>query len=790
MEQNAPPWRAIGPSNISGRTLAIALNPQNPNTIYAGSASGGLWCSYSAGVGERAWEYVRTGFPVLGVAAIAVAPDDSNTIYIGTGEVYGSPESFPGVAVRTTRGSYGIGILKSTDAGRTWSKSLDWFFDQRRGVQKIRIDPTDANSVWAATTEGTFKTTDAGANWVQVLDVVMATDIAIHPQNSDTLFVACGGMASRGHGIYRTLDGGVNWQELNLGPDGPETFNGKAMLAIAQSSPNVVFASIGESNGDLRFSSEHDTWLCKSVDFGETWRVVSTEKYASIQGWYSHDVAVNPINADEVWTAGITIYPWISREGGVNLQFADPPNMFVPATGVRTNTYPHLNFWADYHEIVFHPTDPSIIYFANDGGVFRTTDGGLTSENCNGGYQTTQFYNGTSSSLSDSLFFIGGMQDNLSGAYQGSTAWTRIGNSDGGWTGIDEGGGALYVSAQNAQIYKHPEGIGSDLEAIWPSSGVVGANFVTPFVLSPVDNQTLYLGSQVVHRSDDGGQSWSITNNGQALDGNPVLSLAASYQSTDVVYAATTPNGLRGHVFRTDDGGEFWVDITADLPDRFPTDLAVDPNSDQNIFITFGGFGSSHAFKSSDGGETWIDVGVGLPDVPTWAVTVDPLFPDHIYVGNALSVYLTADGGDGWQEYSEGLPDAIIAMDLSVSRRNRALRVATHGNGVFERKLFGTESGDEPIAQDFRLRQNYPNPFNASTTIEYFLPEATEVLLKVYNINGQEITTLVRTSEAAGLKRIVWDGTDASGRLVSSGVYIYRLQAGGFVESRQMILLK
>ncbi|MCG8604612.1 hypothetical protein MJD09_06365, partial [bacterium] len=236
------PWRPIGPTNIGGRTLAIALNPQNPNTVYAGSASGGLWRSLSGGRGADAWEKIRTGFPVLGVSAIAMAANDSNTIYIGTGEMYGRAETFPGiVGDRTTRGSYGIGILKTTDGGLTWSKALDWTLNQRRGVQDVRIDPLDSNTVWAATTEGTYKSTDAGATWNLVLDVVMRTDIAMNPNDSDTVFVACGGMGSPGHGLYRTLDGGANWDKMDLlGPS--FTFLGKAKLGMSQSSPNIVYA--------------------------------------------------------------------------------------------------------------------------------------------------------------------------------------------------------------------------------------------------------------------------------------------------------------------------------------------------------------------------------------------------------------------------------------------------------------------------------------------------------------------------------------------------------------------
>jgi hypothetical protein len=240
------PWRPIGPHNIGGRTISIAFNPLNPNTVYAGSAGGGLWRSYAGGVGIDAWDYVSTGFPVLGVNSIAVAPNDSNIIYIGTGEVYGYQNSIGGLTIRTTRGSYGIGILKTTDAGLTWSKSLDWAYNQTRGVQAIRINPLNPNAVWAATTEGTYKSLDAGLTWTQVHNVIMANDLAINPLDTNIVFAACGNLGSLGHGIYRTTDGGATWLQLTAGL--PATFGGKAQLAIYQSSPNMIFASIGNGS--------------------------------------------------------------------------------------------------------------------------------------------------------------------------------------------------------------------------------------------------------------------------------------------------------------------------------------------------------------------------------------------------------------------------------------------------------------------------------------------------------------------------------------------------------------
>jgi photosystem II stability/assembly factor-like uncharacterized protein len=671
---------------MGGRTLAIAFDPQNPNTIYAGSASGGLWRSQTGGVGASAWEYVPTGFPVLGVSSIALAPGDSNTIYIGTGEVYNYQNAeVLGAANRSMRGSYGIGVLKTTDGGLTWTKSLDWSAHQRRGVQAVKVDPSNPDVVWTATTEGAYKSIDGGATWSRVLDVIMATDVVINPVDTEIVIVGCGGFSSPGHGIYRTTDGGATWSKRTQGL--PRTFAGKVLLAICDSSPNIVYASI--ANGFSVSGLDNATWLCRSADNGETWRIISTVDYAQYQGWYSHDVAVNPVNPDELFAVGINV--WRSMSGGRTLERRSRFTPFVGEVPPGDPEGPPDNVHPDIHDVVYHPSDPNIVYFATDGGVFRTTDGGATFEGCNGGYQTTQFYNGFSSSPNNSNLAMGGMQDNSTIIYRGSTTWSKyhIGG-DGSWTAIDPGNDSiLYGSAQVLQMFKSVDGGRSWCPIVPGVADRRPTSFAAPYVLGINNPDVLYAGRDLVYKSTNGGSSWRVTNGGAPLDGNPMLAMAISYQNSDVAYAASAPGRSRGGIFRTTNGGTTWDNITSNLPDRFPADVAVDPTNDAVVYVTFSGFGTSHAFKSEDGGATWQNIGAALPDVPTSAIVVDLLFPDHLYIGNDIGVYVSTDGGVIWQEFSEGLPDAVVVFDLSISPINRKLRAVTHGSGVFERDLIG-----------------------------------------------------------------------------------------------------
>ncbi len=773
----ADQWRQIGPHNIGGRTLAVAINPQNTKTIYAGSASGGLWRSFTEGKGAIAWHYMKTGFPALAVSSIAIAPNDSNIILIGTGEVYNQYSSIGGVSIRTTRGSYGIGILRTTNGGASWTKSLDWSYGQLRGVQAVKIHPNFAGRVWAATTEGIFKSVDTGKTWINVSDVPMGTDLLFDMLDSNVVIAAHGNLGSVGSGIYRTLDGGKTWDQLTQGL--PVIFGGKILFAQYKAAPNVIFASIG--NGAVS-----GTWLCKSTNFGDTWTTVSTFDYSSYQGWYSHIVGIDPGDSSKIICGGIDLFK--STNGGVTVTkksdwaawyFGTP----LPGEPEGPTNYSH----ADHHAIIYDPNNNNKIYFGNDGGVFCSTDGGEKFEGRNGGYQTTQFYNGFSSAWLDSNLAMGGLQDNATAIYEGTVAWRRVIGGDGCMTAMSPTSkDTMYGSSQSLNVLRSTNrGISFGGMSI-PSGSIT--NFVGPYNLSESNPKVLYAGRDKIYKTTNGGTNWTTTNANAALDGNPVLTIAIARTHSDTVYASTTPVSSRGRMFRTTNGGTAWTNITGTLPDRYLIDIAVDPKNSAVVYVTASGFGTSHLFKSTNAGTSWSDFGIGLPDVPTSAVAIDPFNTNNIYVGNDLGVYISTNGGVSWTSFSDGLYDATLIMDLSISRKNKAIRAVTHGSGVFERKLFdGTTSvnAERLIVKEFFLEQNFPNPFNPVTTIRYHLSADRFTTLKVYDAVGREVATLVNELKEAGAYTAQFDG----GKL-PSGIYFARLSCSGKSQMRKLVLMK
>lgn len=770
--EDTDPWEAIGPHNRGGRTLNLAFNPQNPNTIYAGSASGGLWRTYTSGFGAVGWEMVDTGFPILGVSTIAFAPGDSTTMYIGTGEVYNFFAAGTGAAYRSTRGSYGIGILKSTDGGETWALSLDWTAEQTRGIWAIRVDENNPNTIWAATTDGIYKSDNAGGDWAKKLDVVMGNDLLINPNNSNELVAACGNFGSTGVGIYYSTDAGENWTFVDSGL--PTGFLGKIQLALSPSEPGVVWASIG--NG---FSTaDGATWLCKSTDFGQSWEVVNTTDYSIFQGWFAHDVAVHPENGDYLINIGITV--WNSLDGGETLNPITQGGIGDSNPLPQDPDGPPDFVHSDSHDVIFHPNDPNIVYIACDGGVYRSEDAGLTWRSVNGGYQTAQFYNGFSTSQTDSILCMGGLQDNGTWIWNGDKTWRNVFGGDGAWTAIDaDNDNTVYVSSQRINMYRVDLDAGSYDYLEVPEISPVA--FIAPYVTDKINGNTIYVGSSVISKSTNSGFDWSNQNDPD-FDGNPFLSMEISAENADVVYAATAPfNGQRGHVYATQDGGNDWEDVTQNLPDRYPMDMTVSPDNEAVAFITFSGFGEGHVFRTEDYGQTWEDISFGLPDVPTNAIVVDPLLPNNVYVGNDIGVWYSTDLGDTWQSYQDGLPTATMIFDLKITNANRKLRIATHGNGAYQRDLVDESVNTTAPIANLEL-SIFPNPFFETVTIKYELNQQQEVHIDCLDATGRILKTITSGIQMTGNQQLTMDGA-----ALAQGIYFLRFKIGGEVFVKRLV---
>ena len=668
---NTSGWNSIGPFNIAGRVLALVVDPTNPNIIWAGSASGGLWKSTTGGVGTNAWSYINTGFNALSVSALTLDPTNHNIIYMGTGEI--SMYYRPLIGTQGARASYGMGILKSTDGGLTWMQTgLIWTFPEITAVQKIVINPENTQTIYAATSEGVYKSSDGGNSWTQSNNILMAMDVVISPNDTSTLFSSHGNMnSSPNPGLYQTTNAGGSWFKLTAGL--PATDFGKTALTISLSQPSILYASI------VNAATSKAHGLYKSTDNGINWTLVNSTNYLGDLGWYANVVAVHPTNPDTAYSGGIDIYK--STNGGENLNKISSGSVHV-----------------DQHAIAFDPTNPRVMYFGTDGGVYKTTNGGQTFIDCNNGLVTTQFYPGFANAFDDSTIAIGGLQDNGTLKYSGSGYWAQILGADGGWCAIDPTNkNIMYFEEQWLALYKSINGgYGANYIVNGLPVGSGNTNFIAPFVIAPSNPSILYAGSKNVYKTTNGGGNWFSTDGQTTLNGTNIACIGVSRTNPDTIIAATGTGALGAspifEVFSSSNGGQVWTNVTYNLntsdslPNRYPTAIEFDPTNSSMAYLTYSGYGTPHVFKTTNMGQNWTNISANLPDIPHQAITIDPEDPINIYVGTDLGVFHSSNSGTNWEEFNIGMPPAMV-LDLTISRANGKLRASTFGNGVYERPL-------------------------------------------------------------------------------------------------------
>ncbi len=791
-QDNSPTqWTSIGPNNIGGRSLWIEIHPIDTATLFIGSASGGLWKSTTGGIGANAWTRIETGFPSLAVSSIAIDSLNPNVMYIGTGETYGYQFSQNGVDIRITRGMYGIGVLKTTNGGASWIKSLDWAYDNKRGVWNVKLNPRNTNTVYAATTEGVYKSNNAGLTWNQSANYSMVMDMEINPLDTAVLYISVGDLSNNipnaNVGIYKTINAGASWTKLTNGL--PAFWSGKATIDLFKGNPNTIFASIAN---DPSNTSNSYLGLYVSTDAGATWtQRYNNTSFMTNQGWYNNALLVKSNDVNTVVVGNLDLYK--SLNGGTSFTIksnwsawntgATPPG--APESG--SSNFAH----ADHHHYASNPKEPNKLYITADGGLYRSNDFGETYFSCNGGFVTSQFYSGFANSYQDSIWCLGGLQDNRSAFYQGTVAWYKTFQGDGFWCAVNSQNDNICYTAYSYGDINRSNNRGVSWSDISPPGSGSEANycFSAPYICLRSNPSIVIAGGISIYKSTAGGGSWQGPFG--SFNGAKILSLGASSTGVDTIYAGTIPvtNGAQATIWRSVNGGNAWTDVGGGtLPNRYPTDIFVSPNDAKQIYATFGGFGTAHVYRSTNAGGSWINISGNLPDVPHWAVAIDPLFPQNIYVGNDLAVYVSTNSGSTWTEFKTGMPYAIV-FDLSIVYPNRHIRATTHGNGIYERDLVQSPVGISPagseVPKEFKLSQNYPNPFNPSTKIKFAVAKQSNVKIAVYDITGRLISTLINQN----LKPANYE-IDFNASAYSSGVYFYKIETNDFVDAKKMMLVK
>ncbi len=701
-------WTAIGPRPIAsttgggggtyyngqfpvtGRVTAIATDPTNHSTAYAGGAYGGVWKTTDGGAN---WFPVSDGLPSLAVGALAIDRADGNTLYLGTGEANNKAPYIDSVNYGDSY--YGAGLFKSTDGGNHWAKIGGAGFDGCH-VGDIAVM---GNVVLAAVTEGygivdpactrrgMWRSADGGSTWSQAATTYAAgepnleapDDIAVDPAHSGTLYAGY-----RGNGIFKSTDSGASWTQLANAPRHVDGV-GRTSVAVSNDGTHVYALAENDVGGDV-------LGVYRSTDAGVSWTAVGGTKSnlcsfgVGICG-YRNVIAVKPTDPTTFFAAGATMNKFTS-EGDVGAQVSFPDKIHADYTALAYDAFNRL-------------------WIGTDGGVYRTQDDGATYANLNQTLALTQFYPGISGALGGRL--LGGTQDNGTLSYAGSGSWAMVYGGDGGASAVDPTDPAhiFYPSTYYGTLLRTTDG-GTTFTQISDNvpDGGDDVLFMPPFLMSPSDHNTLYLGEQRVWRSTDRGDSWTPLNSRfpDVGSSHQLASAIGAANSSNVLYVGTN----RGRLWVTQNGGASWVDTLGNgLPGRYVTDVEIKPDDAATAYVTVSGFGSTtpsntgHVFKTIDYGAHWTNISATLPDGPANTILVDyRTTPATLYVGTDVGVFWSLDGGAFWANTSTGLP-ATAVMDLRLDVAANKLLAATHGRGMFTspaltttRTLTVTKSGN------------------------------------------------------------------------------------------------
>jgi photosystem II stability/assembly factor-like uncharacterized protein len=684
---NQPPaanqWTSIGPTPIgsaqfggtaSGRVNAVAIHPTNTSIIYIGAADGGVWKTTDGG---NTWTPLTDGQCSLSMGALAIDPVNPNIVYAGTGEQNFSLDSY-----------YGCGVLRSADGGQTWTQLGASAFGGPNSfgtpsMSRVLIDPVTAGSTTTTTLlvsadTGVYRSTNSGAIWTNVL-AGTATDLVRDPSTPATIYAALGNTGGAvNNGVYKSTDGGQTWTQLSGGF--PTANVGRINIGIAASSPQTVYASVQNSSSSPPSLFGQLLGIWKTTNGGTGWTQVSAtnatcDAGAGGQCWYDMYVYVDPTNANTVYFSAEDLFK--SADGG---------STFTDIGGYTGGIHP------DQHGFAFQPGNPSTIVVGNDGGVFKSTNGGTTWSSLNQNLTLTQFY--TIAVTPDGSKVLGGTQDNGTNLYSGSTTWVNILGGDGGFTAIDFN---TPTTAYGEFPFADPQ-ITTNLgaSASWTdiSTGLVGNNplFIAPLVMSPTNSHTLYSATQYLNKTTNQGTSWSqIGTPGTAgfNPGNdPISAVAEAQSNSQVVYSGTSGfTSGQSDVQVTTNGGTAWTDIRNGLPNRYVSYIAINPTNSQIAFVTFQGFGTGHVFQTTNAGTNWTDISANLPNIPVNFILLNPRAPTRdFFVGTDLGVFRSTNGGSSWAPYQAGLPNVVVE-DLVYS--NGTLLAGTHGRGAWKATIPG-----------------------------------------------------------------------------------------------------
>jgi photosystem II stability/assembly factor-like uncharacterized protein len=675
---NQSNWENMGPDNSEGgysgigRINCITFHPTNKDIFWIGAPSGGLWKTIDGG---NTWETLTESLPILGVSEIVLANDyeTSKTLYIATGDRDGGD-------------NYSIGVLKSTDDGANWDEtSLSFNVSSQYRITRLLMHPVNSDIMYASTNGGVFKTDDGWLSNSSVISGGVFFDMEFKPNCEDTVIYAAKYSYSVSPEIHKSTNGGDNWSIEYSFP----TSAVRVELDVAESDSTIVYALASNQSGGLEgvYKSTNSGLDFTKVFDGSVsgnnllnWHTSTGDTDNSGQGSYDLTLSVSPVDANHLYVGGIN--SWESVDGGVNWNLVSHWYGGFGAAEVH----------ADKHYMEFQ--DENTFFEANDGGIYKTTDNGVSWEDLTDGMIISQMYKlGVSKTVNGEV--ITGLQDNGSKLLSSGT-WTDVKGGDGMECIIDNSNVniqyATYVYGQIDRTTNHWLG-STDISQNILGEGLEDGAWVTPYLIDPVNDETLYVGYEDVWKTVNRGDTWTKISN--LVLTNKIRSMAIAPSDNNTLYITDFDN-----FYKTIDGGTNWTDLTAFLPSTTNsiTYISVDSDDPLHVWITYGGYNSVKAFESLDGGSSWTNISTGLPSVPANTIIQNiTASSQQLYAGTDIGVYIK-NGTSNWELFSNNLP-AVVVTELEfyfdeTSPSNNILYASTYGRGLWQNKFASIEIAD------------------------------------------------------------------------------------------------
>ena len=747
-------WTPLGPDPIpngqtqsvaipvSGRVTAVEVHPTNPNIVYVGTAQGGVYRTVDGGAH---WTPIFDGAQSLAIGSLALAPSDPTILYVGTGEANLSLDSYAGVGLyridNADTSPNLVGPINPAYSGVPGSNAFGG-----RAISRILVHPADPATIFVSTSSGamgiggesplgnslpplpprgiwrsTNATAAAGSVAFTKLTVTTAAsasdntgnrticDMAFDPASPDSMVCSVFGLSTgTDGGIYRCTNAlaatPVFTKTLTLGTG--STGERAGFAVYRRSGVTVIYAATAETSSGTGCSDINQSGAIRvSTDGGATWsgKFTGGGGFCGGQCFYNVAIAVVPGTS----TSNDTIHV------GGNVNSASCQRLHaISVDGGSTFTNFDGGLHADTHAITVAPSDHSQVWHGDDGGIFKSTDGGhtWTSEN-NAGFNATQFES-IALHPTDPYFSIGGTQDNGTNMYTPLKTWNRVDYGDGGYSAIDQNAPDVtnvtmyhtYFNQSNNVIgFGRVTSVANATDGFWnflgcnatSANGITCADavlFYAPLVLGPGSPNTVYFGSDRLYRSTNTGTLNTVVSQAPFAAGVPVSAIAVSPQDDNYRIVGLT----NGSLFYTTTGNTTLsvldpTGITGVIPDKYVARVAFDPSDKNTAYIAIGGYmggtgaTQSHVWKVTNLGTTpsIAAVNSGLPDVPVNAFVVDPASSSNLFAGTDIGVFNSTDGGASWNVFGTGLP-VVAVFDMAIQKVTRTLRVATHGRGMWE----------------------------------------------------------------------------------------------------------